>query len=594
MTKIKILPKDLVNQIAAGEVVERPASVVKELVENALDAQATFIEIEVESGGKEKILVRDNGEGMSPEDAKIAVKRYSTSKIKAVEDLTQIQSFGFRGEALASIASVSKFTIKTKTAAALEGTEIIVGENNKIGQKSCAHPQGTTIIVKDLFYNIPARKKFLKSTRTELKHIKEFVNAQAIAKPEVGFVLKHNQKELLNLPEEQSFKQRITSALDLSMENYQPVDISAQYFDLKGYIGLPEVARKRQKNQYLFVNNRYLTNKTITGAVYKAYQNILPRGINPPFILKLTIREDLIDVNVHPRKEEVKFVNPSTVFSSIHQAVKSALSEAAEQAAVSFQTAADQQRQKPTPTSTSQPKTKKIIGGRQGKIFQAPKQPTIAEKKAFTTHFLQDIDNYNPPQEQPVLQVANLYLIVPQQDGILIYDQHAAEEKVLFEEFKKKYQSQRSENKQQKLLFKESFALDQEDRQLLKKHQQTLEKIGFKFAVKETKVLISAVPVVLQNKDFQQIIKEFLDDLQTNQEHQLPKDIGLSKQAAEALHFLACRSAVKQGDKLSLEKRKQLIKKLSSLEEKGLTCPHGRPTRIKLSLKKLNKMFKRS
>ncbi len=583
MNKIKKLPSILINKIAAGEVVERPASVVKELLENSLDAGASFVEVSIKDGGKTEIMVRDNGEGMSKDDAKLIVERHATSKINSEEDLNQINTFGFRGEALSSIAAVSKFKLQTRTKKALEGTQINI-EGGEIKQvKACSHPKGSTISISELFYNMPARKKFLKSDYTEFKHIRDQIKAQSISCPKVGFVLKHNGKEIFNLPEKQTWQQRIQTALDFDLEDFVQLEIDAQYFSLKGYVGLPQTARKKRPTQYIFVNKRFLNNRTIAGAVYKAYEDLLPKGIHPPFIISLKIREDLIDVNVHPRKEEVKFVSPSSIFSNLFKHLQSKLSQE------TVETKILESTEKSFEPSKSFPSKKSTSSKPYSFSNQSFFKDKVQEPKSF-----ENIYNFYKPvdEENPVIQITELYLLVPQKNGFLIYDQHAAEERILLEEFKKDFK-QKSTNLQ-KLMFPEKIELKPAEIKILKEQKDVLEKLGFRIDFKKNQIKIKTVPTILKNKDLEKIIKEFIDDFIMEKETPTnTKKDNIDSQTLKALTYLACRSAVKQGDKLSSEKIKEIIEKLDDLGKKGLTCPHGRPTKIKISLKKLHKMFKR-
>jgi DNA mismatch repair protein MutL len=585
MAKIKILPEELVNQIAAGEVVERPASVVKELVENALDAGATFLEINIEKGGIEKIEVRDNGQGMSKEDAVLAVKRYSTSKIDSVDDLNQIKTFGFRGEALASIGSVSKFKLATKTADSVEGTQVLMEGGKQPTVSVCGHPQGTTVTVNDLFFNVPARKKFMKTPQTEFKLIREFVTGQAICHPQIGFRLIHNEREVFHLQENQNLSERLTNLLNVDLEKFIPVELEGDYFQLRGFVGLPEIARKKQSIQYLFINQRFLTNKTVVGAIYKAYQDLLPSGTKPAFILKLNIRQDLIDVNVHPRKEEVKFVSPGVIFNALQSAVYSKLNQAAETQNTVY-------RSPPGRTDQQSANTKKSKS-----YYQPPEErhrPSFSQHQEFMQSMFKDkSDNYSEVSEGDIWQIGNLYLVSQIKEGLIIYDQHAAEERILFERFKKDFLAKRGDR--QELMFDEEIELNQEDIEVLKKQKNTLTAVGFDFNVKENTAVFTGVPVVLKDKNIDRVIRDYIDELKEPEEEvQIkPTEAGIDRNTLTSLAYLACRSAVKQGDKLAPPKRRQVIDKVAKLGVKGMTCPHGRPTYIKISLANLNKRFHR-
>lgn len=586
MAKIKILPEELVNQIAAGEVVERPASVVKELVENALDAGATFLEINIEKGGKEKIEVRDNGQGMSKKDAVLAVKRYSTSKIDSVDDLNQIKTFGFRGEALASIGSVSKFSLKTKTEDSVEGTKITLDSNNQPRAETCAHPTGTAIVVKDLFYNVPARQKFMKTDQTEFKHIREFVTGQAICHPQIGFRLTHNGREVFHISENQKLSERLTNLLNVDLEKFVSVKLEGDYFQIRGFIGLPEIARNKQSIQYLFINQRFLTNKTVIGAIYKAYEDLLPSGTKPAFILKIDIRQDLIDVNVHPRKEEVKFISPGEIFNTVSKSIYSRLNQTAETRSTVYQS---------PKTGDSQ----QAGGFKKSKSYYQPSEeknrPSYVEHQKFMqSMFKEEGETYSGSEQGDIWQINLLYLVRADEKGLVIYDQHAAEERILFEKFKDDFLAKRGDR--QELMFDEEVNLNQEDIEILKNQQDTLTSLGFKLSLDGKRAVFTGVPTVLKNKNIGRVIRDFIDELKEPEEEiQIePSEAGIDRNTLTSLAYLACRSAVKQGDQLKLTKRREIINKIHQLGAKGMTCPHGRPTYIKISLANLNKRFHRS
>ncbi len=613
MPKIKILPQKLADQIAAGEVVERPASVVKELIENALDAEATFVEVIVKEGGKEEIKVKDDGEGMDKQDAEMAVRRYATSKVFSEEDLTAIATFGFRGEALSSIAAVSKLTLKTATENAVNGVEVSL-EGGKQPQVSiCAHPRGTTILVQDLFYNVPARRKFLKTTNTEFRHIRDVFKAQALITPAVGFTLVHNDKVIYSVPDSQSWPQRITSLLEWDLDHFSELELTADYLSIKGYLALPELARKRRVDQYLFVNQRPLYNKTVSGAIYSAYQDLLPKGIHPPYVISIDVREDLVDVNVHPRKEEVRFVSPNTIYSTVKNAVNSSLSKSAED------------------ISSGRKDYQKTVGSIGGLERISP-SPSVLRAKQFsegkekwvqtdfdssatpqdTIHFYDRL--FDDGQASGIYQLANQYLLAPVDDGLLIYDQHAAEERILLEDFAAQFKKERRDGSSQELLFDERLDLVREDRQVLQQYRDILENVGFQFRNLDNTnqpVYITAIPLSLKGKDIKVVLYEFIDDLQGQPDGVFETgptagedsagiasedgvDLDLDEETRQALVYLACRGAVKKGDFLTEVERRTLVAKLENLRDSGLTCPHGRPTRIKISLTELDKMFKRT
>ncbi|OQX50909.1 hypothetical protein B5M47_02685 [candidate division CPR3 bacterium 4484_211] len=590
MGKIKILSPQLIDQIAAGEVVERPASVVKELVENSLDAKATFVEIEVIQGGREKIAVRDNGEGMSKEDARLCLRRHATSKVSCLEDLVSIKTFGFRGEALSSIAAVSKLVLKTNRKGQFEGTEVAVEGGKEKFVRACAHPPGTTVEVLDLFYNIPARQKFLKSAVTEFNRVKDVVVGQALSSPGAGFLLKHNRKEVFNLPP-QSWEERVQSVLGVDLENFIKVEGQTPYVKLVGLVGLPQTARKKRPNQFLFVNHRrILQNKTIWGALKEAFRNVLPAHLHLPYILSLQIREDLIDVNVHPRKEEVEFVSPNMVYNLLLSSLRSSLSRHLEKSSG---------RQNYSVASPGE------IGGM---VKEAIPGAAAAARAEFVTRedwtrqyhqvdFIKEALDFGTKEGRAggLFQLAKLYIVDIQPEQLVVYDQHAAEERVLLEDFILAFKKGQEAGLGQELLFPTEIDFSAGDVGILKQNRQALEKIGFRLEFTGgNHVRVEAVPVSLKGRNLRQILLGFVDDLSSGKAGiDLDFSFGIDAESLKALTFLACRTAIKQGDVLGQDQMRRLVEKVESLGERGLTCPHGRPTRIVISLKQLAKMFKR-
>lgn len=591
MSRIKVLSSNLIDKIAAGEVVERPASVVKELVENSLDAGADFLEISIEDGGKKSITVRDNGMGMSTADAKLAVKRHATSKISSADDLNSLATYGFRGEALSSIAGVSKFRLQTSQQDTVEGTEIEVIGGETAEVHTCAHPPGTTVIVEDLFFNLPARRKFLKTARTEFGHVRKQVQAAALGAPQAGFLLQHNNRKVINVPKERTWRERLENLVDWNLEKFASLDLDSPYLSLQGLIGLPEVSRKNRPEQFLFVNNRFLQNRTISGALYNAYQEIVPKGIHPPYFLLLEVRKDLVDVNVHPRKEEIKFSSPSTVYDAVSNAVSEALNRSAD--SVSGLSVSQSLEE-----SAEQSETNLSPNGRKSSSFQKRlsysefseskrKAPSVRDWESFYEQVEKGEETEN------IWQIAQLYLVFPLENGLVVYDQHAAEERILFEQFLANYKNKRENADMQQMLFSEKITPNERDYSVLKENQKILEKVGFELEFNDGELNITAVPVRLQERDVGEILRNFADDLSNESQKIDIRDVGLDIQILRSLAYLACRSAVKQGDRLDIREREHIVRELDSLGSKGLTCPHGRPTKIKLSLDEFARRFHR-
>ncbi len=520
---------------------------------------------------------------MDKQDAVLAFESHTTSKINSIVDLNRITSYGFRGEALASIASISKIELKTKTKNQEQASHLIIDAGRIKKTTACAHPTGTTIIVDDLFYNVPARQKFLKTTRTEFNHIRDWLRAQALALPEIGFTLHHNQREIFHYPENQTLKQRLQSVLGDQITQFIPVKTKKNYLKLNGLIAPPQKARKTKKNQDLFVNKRHVDNKTVIGAVKQAYQHILPADLYPPFVLFLNIRPDLVDVNIHPRKEEIKFISSSMVFNTVKQAVQTALSQNLTEKAPAFTAP----RRSESIDQPRQPQSRKSFNY----SSPQPKPKQIKESQAYFDYLKQDRDDQEEITYLP--QIGRLYLIVPEDNQLWIIDQHAAEERILLEKFIKQYQQQRDRGISQKLLFDQTITLSDSDKKILKTQEKYLTKIGFEFEFSNNKVNIKAIPNILKDKPIENILLGFLDDL-SEKEYLQPKELELNPKTFHTLATLACRSAVKQGDNLVPAKRKQIVNQLKELGDRGATCPHGRPTRLKFSMKDLAKMFNRN
>lgn len=588
MHKIKILPERLANQIAAGEVVERPASVVKELVENSIDAGAANIEVQIKDGGKKKIRVIDDGEGISKEDAKLAFKRHATSKITNEDDLHRIKTMGFRGEALASIAAVSKVTLRSRVGAE-RGIELKIETGKIVEEKPAGIPTGTDITIKDLFYNVPARQKFLKTTRTESKHIIKIVTNLALAHPNVGFVLEHNRKETINVAA--NAENRVEQLLGEDFLNQmQSVDLDHPHLQITGWVNKPGYGSGSSKNQYLFVNQRRVDNKIVYGAVKKAFGGILGRGEYPQFLLFLKINPDLVDVNVHPRKEEVRFVNEGSVFRLVLQTIQKAIEKKS----------VDQYDSRPVGQYAG-----KSVDRYDGNQEEAnAKQPTLRDSATtlpgYRTTDLPKHRLTGPPVHRPtdvsILQINNLYLVTEDHNsgGLTIYDQHAVHERILYEKFLADFKNQQEKGESQELLMAEMLSLSQSDFERLMENKQTLEKIGFDLEeFGKNTVKINAVPTVLRKRNQYTFLTDFLSDLSNLRDLKGKSEGSVDLQTHNFLSMLACRSAIKAGDRLNSTQAQELLKQLAETQT-NYTCPHGRPVKTVLTSKELEKMFRRS
>lgn len=585
MSKIKILPPQVAAKIAAGEVVERPASVVKELIENSIDAQADQITIQLEQGGIGKIRVVDNGQGMDKDDLLKCFKQHGTSKISSAEDLNQVRSLGFRGEALYSITSVSKTTIQSKTGQERSGNQVVINGGKVERISPVGIPRGTQIIVENIFFNLPARKKFLKKERTELLQIINVVTKTGLAFPKIGFFLNHNQKTILDLPKNQTLAERVETLLGKALFPYLiPIEIDRPHFNLKGFIGKPQIARENRSKQYLFVNHRPVVNQVASAAVSKAYGSLIPPKSHPLFILFINLPPQLVDVNIHPRKQEIKFINSSFVFHTIYQAVLNQL----ENSNLTF-------KAESYPFITDSKKITTSLTDKQ----KAEKKYSYSFKKTKRPKnnlFLDQTKEEKLPWEQSdigektqeIIQIHNLYLISQTPNGLLIVDQHAAHERILYESLLKGFTKNKDKPLNQSLLIPLTLNLSLSETQLLTENLPVLKKIGFEIEeFGKNSFKITSVPHPLKDRDVKGIISEVLDDIL---EEKPIRDV--DKKSLRLISYLACRSAIKAGDYLTLEQRENLLKQLGKTKT-NYTCPHGRPAKIKIDLKELNKMFKR-
>jgi DNA mismatch repair protein MutL len=551
---IKHLSPNVITKIAAGEVIERPASVVKELIENSLDAKSTYITIDIEDAGLKKIAVIDNGIGMSKEDLILSIEPHTTSKISNEDDLLNIKTLGFRGEALASIAAVSDCLLKSRPKDSSVGTQIFLQQGKTMTVNAIGIPSGTSVIIRHLFSNIPARKKFLKREVTEFHHIVNCVTRLALVNPGVGFKLLHNKKLILEYPSTEKIEDRLGIILgDVLFAGLLPLKYQDNYVNIEGFVGKPQLATKSGKWQYLYVNNRSIENSLVTNAVKEAYSNLLEATATPPYILRITLPPDAVDVNVHPRKEEVKFMMAKVIYESIKSAVATTLKkyDITYQQTFSFKGAS---------SATARVLKDKVI----------PWSPLHQIKK-----------------NEEVIQIHNLYLVVQTEKGVLILDQHAAHERILYEQFLKEFKETQNQVLKKQLSKPITIELSLADAVLLESNLNDFIKLGFDIeGFGQQTFKITAVPTIYTDRNIALLISEVLEDLASE------KSFTADDKSLSTIAFLACRSAIKAGDYLSPQERRDLINKLFTTETQ-YTCPHGRPVQVEIPLGELGKMFKR-
>lgn len=603
---IRILEPRLANQIAAGEVVERPASVVKEAVENSLDSGATRIEIDVEAGGTRLIRIRDDGAGIGGEDLTLALARHATSKIDSIEDLEAVQSLGFRGEALASIASVSRLTLTSNTAdTSAQGRQAFCeGRDMAVSVQPAPHPRGTTLEVRDLFYNTPARRKFLRTEKTEFGHLHEVVKRQALSRPEVTFVLRHNGKQTLQLNEASSDteqRRRVASICGTDFaEHAVAIERQAGPMRLWGWVAEPTFSRSQADLQYFFVNGRVIRDKLVSHAIRQAYRDVLFHGRHPAFVLFLELDPAGIDVNVHPTKHEVRFRDSRGVHDFLFGTLSRALADV---------------RPGQTASTTSsvhgnegafQPGMNLVSGGSpvpSGSLAQvlpsggavshsdfassgqASRWRQVSTGEAAQPDFTQASSEI-PPLGFAVAQLHGIYILAENQHGLILVDMHAAHERITYERLKQA----RDGNgiTRQPLLVPLTMAVSNREAAIAAEQSEELASLGVLIeATGEESVICRELPAALKDADAEALVRDVLSDL---------LEFGTSDRIAssldELLSTLACHTSVRANRRLTLPEMNALLRDMEETERSG-QCNHGRPTWVQLGMSELDKLFLR-
>lgn len=623
MPKIKILSADVANKIAAGEVVERPASVVKELVENAVDADSTSIRVEIRAGGKRLIRVSDNGTGMEREDALLALERHATSKVSRIEDLENIQTFGFRGEALASIASVSNFELLTRTTDAIQGTKIDVdgGVFRSVEESGCS--PGTHISINNLFHNVPARLKFLKTDTTEMNHIIKQVTWAALAHPKVHFVLSHNGKTVIDVRACDSNIERARLLYGKEFaDNLIEFGEELPDFKLSGLLGKPEFSKPNRDYQLFFMNQRPIRSAMIAAALKEALGATIQTGRQPVAFLFMTLEPETVDVNVHPAKIEVRFKNERTIFTGIVKMIRSVINKEKFIPKIETQpTPVDEnniQRStpvtaqpftRPRPTITPEIETETPVTtkteDKQNNTVDTEKIGTLPTEEVETDTTPDVTEPVVQPSQQSIPDGATLklldfdnvelktnlfktYIVAQGEDKVFFIDQHVAAERVLYERFVN--QLKEDGIPVQGLLLPVTVELTPQQTAILKLHAELFSKVGFELEeFGANTILIRAIPAPLPTRTVPQTITDILDKLpeQPHGEVELPKAID------DALITLACRSAVKAGDSLDSKEMINLIRELSEAKL-PFNCPHSRPIIVEMGRDELERRFHRT
>jgi len=597
--RIHALPEQLINQIAAGEVIERPASVVKELVENSLDAGAGRIEVSVEQGGVKTIRVVDDGLGIHADDLPLALTRHATSKLDSLADLERVASMGFRGEALPSIASVARTTLTSRRRGADKAWR--VAEDG--GLSPAAHPQGTTVEVRDLFFNTPARRKFLRTEKTEFGHIEQVVRRLALARFDVGFRLAHNRRDLFNLPparERPEQERRISDLLGSAfLEQSLYFAHEGAGMRLWGWVGLPTFSRSQADMQHFYVNGRMVRDRLVTHAVRQAYSDVLFHGRHPAYVLYLQIDPVLVDVNVHPTKHEVRFREGRQVhdflFRTLHQVVADtrpgAGGEAPPAAAPDFPTAGSRPVE-PPPGASPRPRPlpglqvrESIPSYRLDLAAQAP--PVAAHQAADTRPPAQGgPEDEVPPLGYAIGQLKGIYILAQNAEGLVVVDMHAAHERITYERLKTALEGDGV--RRQPLLVPVSLKVGTREVALAEEHREVLAALGLEVdALGRETLVIRALPVHLQGADAERLMRDVLSDLAVH-----GTSDRVRREILDVLATMACHGSVRANRRLTLEEMNALLRDMERTERAN-QCNHGRPTWVQLGLGELDKWFKR-
>ncbi len=593
MPSIRPLPPALVNQIAAGEVIERPASVVKELVENSLDAGAARVEVEIEEGGVRLVRVRDDGAGIPAAELALAVAPHATSKIASFDDLVRVGTMGFRGEALASIASVARFAIVSRPRAANTALRLEVDGGQAQPPRPAAHAVGTTVEVRDLFYNVPARRKFLRAERTELAHIDELLKSLALARPEVEFRLSHNGRPLRMLRPAQDAPARLQRAADLLGADFagQCLQIEQQAAGLRlaGWIGLPTATRAQADQQYFFVNGRLVRDRTVAHAVRQAYADVLFHGRHPVYVLFLELDAAQVDVNVHPAKHEVRFREQRLVhdflFRSLHAAVATTRAGSTMAAAEPVATVA---RYAAAPT---------LQHGFGAAVHEAPLAgyaallgEPLAHAPLFVTASADAAPTSGegeiPPLGYALAQLKGIYILAENVHGLVLVDMHAAHERITYERLKQGRAA--TSLRSQLLLVPQVVAVGARAAAVAEEHAEALTAWGLELArTGPESISVQRIPSLLEGADVPALVRDVLAELAEHGSSRRLEEI-----ENELLATMACHGAVRAGRRLGLAEMNALLREMEVTERSG-QCNHGRPTWTQLALGDLDRLFLR-
>lgn len=595
--QIKKLPDNLINQIAAGEVVERPASVIKELLENSIDAGATSITIELKKGGKELIKIVDNGVGLDKSQFDLVFERHATSKIASIDDLNSNLNLGFRGEALAAISSVSQIEFASNGH--------LINSDGELKAKSM--PNGTQVTVENLFYNVPVRLKFLKTDATEYTKCLEIVESYALCHPEVHFKLIHNQKVVFDYPKANTKEDRIRAVLgqDFS-QKLLPISYSGTEISLLGFIGKPETAKDRAYNQYIFVNGRPLEAQYFNHAVKNGFGSLIFPSKKPTFLIWLQLDPKDVDMNVHPRKLEARFHFQGIIYNVILKAVKNALEKTSLAKTVELSrdsvenflpkkdyTSTSNVSQTPSFSNSSQYPKNSYSNNYSPQSFNfsepnnTPISPKSFQNPSNDLITPESAHSKSEPTLRPLCQINNSYIVCESKEGVIFIDQHAAHERVMYQKLKKVRQNQNQNT--QPLLIPVQLELSKSQVEIFKNSSSVLNSIGFDIQdFGQNSIVVNAIPAKFSANDIESLIFGLFQDLSEGVDFSKLEEI-----EDIVINYAACRGAIKFGQKLTIPEMEALIYEMDAIQNLKYSCPHGRPTTITISYDELEKQFKR-
>lgn len=634
MQRINLLSPRLANQIAAGEVVERPASVVKELLENSLDAGATQLDVEVEQGGVRQIKIRDNGSGIVKDDLALALSRHATSKIHTLDDLEAVQSLGFRGEALASISSVSRLLLTSKARGESEAWRVEAeGKDMGANVRPASHPDGTCIEVRDLFFNTPARRKFLRTDKTEFNHLSEVVKRLALSRYDVAFRLSHDGKQIYDLravTDQMHAEHRLASLLGKSfVQNVLAIDVEAAGLRLWGWIGLPTFSRSQADLQYFFVNGRVVKDKLVAHAVRQAYRDVLYNGRHPTFVLYLELDPATVDVNVHPTKHEVRFRDGRLVhdflFSKIHKVLADVRPQDNVDEGEAIATAQiDEMRHQNSLTLSNRPATSFAGGESSGASWMSANAPVQSNQVSGQLGVMTQMSDFAnsmvssspegsvdpatgeivvnptlykdgveeaersgmPPLGFAIAQLHGIYILSENQQGLIVVDMHAAHERILYEKMKNAFYAKQIVS--QPLLVPINIAVSQSEADLVEEADDVFNSFGLRVERSGPEsIMVREVPVILSQGHVENLVRDVVSDLIVHG----ATDI-LEARSNELMATMACHGSVRANRKLTVAEMNSLLRDMEITERSG-QCNHGRPTWTQMTMSELDKLFLR-